>query len=255
MKKTFLILFASLISLPVSGQEKYFYDLRGMEDSSGTTHLFYRIFDSNPTNSNLGEPTYTNASETNHIYHLNSKTGEIEFYLAEYMESLPYDGFEYHTIGTFINPKNNPDSIVAIRGLFGDLYGDYYIGSEFGHEISLGYQNPLGLFYDRDLEAYLITTPVTDFMVKSDSRVDKLGKTFIYDPKDPLWNNIHSYRDVPDSLLLDFTLLKVGTGGLYVGAKDSSYYLTINYGDSVVNYFGNDFYLDETTIIGHNNGL
>ncbi len=45
MKTLFLSLFLLVIGLSqLQAQEKYFHELRGMEDSTGTTHLFYRLY-------------------------------------------------------------------------------------------------------------------------------------------------------------------------------------------------------------------
>lgn len=69
----------------VSAQEKYFHELRGFEDLAGTTHLFYRVLDS--------ESRFV---YTNHVYHLNTdnSTDSLLFdeqYFENPRDTLPYD--------------------------------------------------------------------------------------------------------------------------------------------------------------------
>lgn len=86
MSKLFQILgFLVLFATSALAQEKNFHDLRGMEDSTGTTHLFYRVMDS--------ESRFV---YTNHIYHFNTedKTERLLFeeqYFENPRDTLPFD--------------------------------------------------------------------------------------------------------------------------------------------------------------------
>jgi hypothetical protein len=95
MSKLFQILgFLVLVSTSLLAQEKYFHDLRGMEDSTGTTHLFYRIFEE--TNGCRGN------NFTNNINRFNTSTEHEELFIRNGSSSSYYiDGCEsqsYHSI-------------------------------------------------------------------------------------------------------------------------------------------------------------
>jgi hypothetical protein len=56
---------------------KKIHDLKGITDSSGTVHLFYRIFE-------LGEPSDNHPrTDQNHIYHLNTQSEVESFFLRD----------------------------------------------------------------------------------------------------------------------------------------------------------------------------
>jgi len=101
MKKLLILLF--LIPISLSAQEKYFHELKGLEDSTGTTHLFYRVMDSE-----------SRFIFTNHIYHLNinSSIDSIFFYDETLEEGdpdflgifYPYQGIlEYSFLENSVN--------------------------------------------------------------------------------------------------------------------------------------------------------
>ena len=72
--KYILFFFIVLLFAQVSnGQEKYFYDLQGLEDSTGTTHLFYRMSD----------PDYNqnHSVSSNHVYHFDKNSNSDSLFL------------------------------------------------------------------------------------------------------------------------------------------------------------------------------
>src|SRR5690554_3394768 len=71
MKKLLLLPLLVLIPLLANAQEKYFHDLKGMEDSEGVTHLFYRIYDFS-----IPDPYYSYGDYQNHVYHFNTLTAK-----------------------------------------------------------------------------------------------------------------------------------------------------------------------------------
>ncbi len=252
MKKLALLFF--LIPISLSAQEKYFHELKGIEDSTETTHLFYRIFENKETTCSTTEQTSQITQQFNDIYHYDSKNGESELYLTDYERILPFCEYEFNTVGTYLHPTNDPDSVIVIRGTFGGLYGGYTLGKEFGHSIYLGYSNPLGFFYDPILESFVVTTPVEEVVVKEAQPSEYLRKSFYYDPKNPIWDSITSYSEIPDSLFIDFSVLGVSDyPGTYYGAKDSNFVFAGDHGKTLIDWFGNEFYLDESTIIGSEN--
>ena len=95
MKKLFSLLGLLLLTLSSAAQEKYFHDLKGIEDSTGTTHLFYRIFEAG-----YSDETGDFHDYTDHIYHfdthaildsvfLTSKR-EYSYFYGAYNLSGPY---------------------------------------------------------------------------------------------------------------------------------------------------------------------
>lgn len=69
-----LISFIAGLSSTTIAQEKYFNELRGFEDSTGTTHLFYRMFDEYTYDLVCSDVLITFYTTENHIYHLNTET-------------------------------------------------------------------------------------------------------------------------------------------------------------------------------------
>ncbi len=69
MKRFLLLPLLVLIPLLSNAQEKYFHDLKGMEDSEGNTQLFYRVYDKFYTE--VGRDHF---NVYNHVYHLNTLT-------------------------------------------------------------------------------------------------------------------------------------------------------------------------------------
>ncbi|MEX2603326.1 MAG: hypothetical protein WD361_03945, partial [Gracilimonas sp.] len=108
MKKSFLILLACLINLPVSGQEKYFHDLRGMEDSNGVTHLFYRMHHRYIDEYPCGDNSIEYVRYDNNIFHFNTSANQdsvlFEQYATEYC-----GGYNYFGIFDFTFKDQNPD--------------------------------------------------------------------------------------------------------------------------------------------------
>lgn len=68
-KLLYLTFFFFLLSVSSSAQGQYFHELRGIEDSTGTTHLFYRLFN---LNSAPVDPETCCFDWTNHVNHFNT---------------------------------------------------------------------------------------------------------------------------------------------------------------------------------------
>ncbi len=77
MKKSLLLSLLILLPLFSNAQEKYFHDLKGMEDSEGITQLFYRIYDGFFSKYETSYIDYYN-----HVYHLNTFTVKDSLYLS-----------------------------------------------------------------------------------------------------------------------------------------------------------------------------
>lgn len=74
MKTSFLLIVLLFLYLPVNGQvyEKYFHELKGIEDSTGTTHLFYRLFERIQSTCNENGNTYFIQSISHDVHHFNT---------------------------------------------------------------------------------------------------------------------------------------------------------------------------------------
>ncbi len=67
MKKLLLLPLLVLIPLLSNAQEKFFHDLKGMEDSEGITQLFYRVYDFT-----IPDSFFSYGDFQDHVYHYNT---------------------------------------------------------------------------------------------------------------------------------------------------------------------------------------
>ena len=84
-------MFINKVSLPLilniillsslSAQEKYFHELKGIEDSTGVTHLFYRMYEESTFQCSESNGGHILTSTKNHIHHLDifSKSDSVKF--------------------------------------------------------------------------------------------------------------------------------------------------------------------------------
>tara|TARA_Y100001935_G_scaffold238369_1_gene224802 strand:+ start:160025 stop:161473 length:1449 start_codon:yes stop_codon:yes gene_type:complete len=249
----FLLLF--LFSTIGFAQDRYFYDLNGFEDSTGTSQLFYRFYDQEVIDC-IDFDGNTSASDVtqNHIYHFDSDSTEDAIFLKDYYRSIPDCDFIHYQTGKFIFPTNNPDSVLTFSGQFGGLFGGWTVNLALSSGPYLGYINPMGLFSDPETKHVIITTPIYDLVVKSNKSTDIYKKSFIYDSKDSIWSTIETMYDIPDSLLLDFTITGIHTSnpGTYVGLRDSFFVVSNDFGKTFsdsVNIHFEDWMLNESTTI------
>jgi len=105
MKKLLLsvLLMVGLTSLATAQTPQKIHDLKSLTDSSGTVHLFYRIY---------AEYEGTEYNSDN-IYHYNSETGEKELFLEDYYDAR--SGFSYSVdISDYKFLDNDPQNYVFI---------------------------------------------------------------------------------------------------------------------------------------------
>ncbi|MEX2364053.1 MAG: T9SS type A sorting domain-containing protein [Balneolaceae bacterium] len=85
MKRTLLLIFLFTLTTSFSFaqeqiKEAYFHELKGMEDSSGVTHLFYRVYINKVNTFECDGRAQTFYSSTNHIYHhIPSRSDSLKF--------------------------------------------------------------------------------------------------------------------------------------------------------------------------------
>lgn len=105
MKKYLLIALITLFlsSLTIAQPPKKIHDLKSLTDSSGTVHLFYRIY-----------AEYSNTEySTNNIYHYNTQTGQDTLFMENYYDTrlgFPYS--VYTSDYKFLD--NDPQNYVFI---------------------------------------------------------------------------------------------------------------------------------------------
>jgi len=233
-----------------AAQEKYFHDLKGFEDSTGTTHLFYRIYENIPTTCSDFENSFNTSVETNDVYHFNTSTEHEVYYLKDREELRPFCDYVFYRTPKFIHPTLDPDSVITISGTFGGLWGGYSLRKGFtnkGDLINLGIANPLGLNFDPFSKTVVANSPVYELIIKAAGQDFNLRKSFQYSLNDSLWSEIGTYHDIPDSLLIDFIVAGVSPykEGYYVGFSDSSIILSTDYGETLVEFPDQEYLLSE----------
>ncbi len=230
MRKLFILLF--LFPLSLSAQEKYFYELRGMEDSSGTTHLFYRIFESTKSScSYIDVPSTPYTLIDNSIYQFNTESKEqkkrFDAGLGVTVDCTHWGS----NIEKYIFTSLHPDSVITIKSGGGGLSLYNYLEFSKQNTFDLGLGNPNGFSIDHTNRTIILTTPIYELIVKRRSWEEKLGKSFSFTLGDSLWDYSY-FRNIPDSLLIDFTVTGVNpfSEGIYVGIKDTSIVLSKDFG-------------------------
>ena len=139
MKKiSLLILFALHCSIGFA-QEKYFHELRGLEDSTGTTHLFYRMYEkSTGTYTCNGQDEYTSYSYHDDINHFNTSTLKDSVIFEDFFLDGGCTGWNYtKDVSNFEFYESDPNKwVTSGRDDCAGLYiNDYLDRSSF---ISVG---------------------------------------------------------------------------------------------------------------------
>jgi hypothetical protein len=113
MRSIFVLLFIILFSASLQAQEKYFHELRGFEDSTGTTHLFYRLFESSIEIINNRRPY------ENHLYHYNTVANTDSILLEEETidpgEDLYNDFYTFRGVRSYDFLKNDLSKLVYMN--------------------------------------------------------------------------------------------------------------------------------------------
>lgn len=112
MKKLFFIALFICISLPLSAQdnisEAYFHQLRGMQDSSGVTHLFYKMHHRYVDEYPCRDDYFEYVRYDNNIFHLNTSTSQ-DSVLFEQFATEYCGGYNYYDIFDFTFADQNPE--------------------------------------------------------------------------------------------------------------------------------------------------
>ncbi len=103
MKKLLLLPLLVLIPLLSNAQEKYFHDLKGMEDSEGVTQLFYRIYESNTYTCHNSESGYdfNIYPSSNDVNHFSTQTLTDSIKFRDYYQPWCINMYYFQATGTY----------------------------------------------------------------------------------------------------------------------------------------------------------
>lgn len=185
-KILYIACFASLFPFLVEAQTpKKIHDLKSLTDSTGTVHLFYRIY---------AEYEGTDYF-TDNIYHYNTETAEEELFLEHYYDRrFGYESQFYTNEYTFFD--NDPNKYIFIGNY------DFEAGYIFRHD-TLAYDQSFLLFPER----LFVTGNDTSLVYVSFAGYGTY-KSF---DGGVTWPDEKEIREdsVPDSLELDFPLISL----------------------------------------------
>ena len=174
-----------LTSLATAQTPQKIHDLKSLTDSSGTVHLFYRIY---------AEYEGTDYF-TDNIYHYNTETAEEELFLEHYYDRrFGYESQFYTNEYAFFG--NDPDKYIFIGNY------DFEAGYIFRHD-TLAYDQSFLLFPER----LFVTGDDTSVVYVSFAGYG-IYKSFDGGVTWPDEREIRN-ENVPDSLILDFPLVSV----------------------------------------------
>tara|TARA_R100001039_G_scaffold38341_1_gene39482 strand:+ start:95 stop:1531 length:1437 start_codon:yes stop_codon:yes gene_type:complete len=230
-------------SFPLIAQEtnpNFFHDLRGFEDSTGTTQLFYRLYE--PKNSTCsyqeGDQTYTTKINPykNHIYHLDTELNSDSVILRDYVQLSGFCQEIPYNIESFIFVDNKVTKPVAMYESVYGLSGSATLETYDENTFQIGIANPLGLNYQKNTNSLIVTSPSDEVVIKSlPDNEAILKKTYRFPlDQDSLWIEKGYYDNYPDSLLIDFSVLGIVDydDEIFIGFKDSSLVLSYDSGDT-----------------------
>ncbi len=219
MRLALLFIFTILLSFPAKGQvlEKYFHELRGMEDSTGTTHLFYRHYERKKFT--CPDNNYVVYPNKNNVFHYNSTTDTDSILFNDYFGPwCLYDEYDSESVEDygFINNDLNKWVITNSAGCNFGLKA--YTGSVFNFFLPcITKSNPnTSIFYTSDRLFFFSPNQESMFI----NPPDREGTiTLSSDPNEwPVISNADQYHDFVDSVLFYPILIGVNP------ALDSLYY-------------------------------
>ncbi|MEP1141510.1 MAG: T9SS type A sorting domain-containing protein [Balneola sp.] len=227
------LLFVSTSLVAQETNPNYFHYLSGFEDSTGTTQLFYRLYEPNNRECTY---TYDNESYTtsinpykNHIYHLDPTDLNIDSLLLKDFVGLSAFCSEIPSnIETYRFLNNDPSKHISVNRSVYDLIGFSNLEFYDNRKVGIGLANPLGINYDDSLNQLLVTSITFQLVIKATSETsnyDIEGKTYQLPlAQDSLWTTEYGLYEYPDSLLIDFSVLGINPFNKrqYVGFQEDS---------------------------------
>lgn len=237
MMKYILIPFLFLAGFsPVLGQsvvkEYYFHDLKGMEDSTGVTHLFYRILkDSEYLCDEGGYDRYLK-NERNDIYHFDTSVKSDSLLFRDHFQEWCIEGgmsegyristyaFLNNDINTWVRGETWPSEPSSALSSYDSFENDNYI--------SLGFDEPQRIFQTGNSDSILVGFP------------SHINKTVVIPSNSEKWPDpLDISSELPESLRFinqNVVAMSPYSDSVYfsVGYPFQSSYLykSINYGKS-----------------------
>lgn len=222
-------------------EEAYFHKLRGMVDSTGVTHLFYRQYTRSTREctyeDQMGEMvTYDLSIIQNDVYHYDTfaTSDSVKFRDGQSVWSDCYVRYTQTLAYTFFD--NDPE-----KSIVKELYDTGFISPNIrnwkGDSFSPNFAAPDNIEIDSVKQQLLIPTPLEFIVAKSTDLpdLDYLRSTIAVHPDGSNWDQINFYEKTPDSLFYDFTILGINpqsNNEYFVVRKDSLFY-SDNHGETL----------------------
>ncbi|WP_083909842.1 T9SS type A sorting domain-containing protein [Gracilimonas tropica] len=213
MMKYILISFLCLTGVSsVFGQSKikeaYFHELRGMEDSSGVTHLFYRMYKKTEGQCSENNGGQTLISWSNNIYHFDAEAKSDSIKFKDYYSPWCIDGmYNSEGINDYDFYENDPKKwVISSSFEYNHGVGDY-LGNSLNFEIPIAIKQSRQNSYQEyfPLNFYLSPNQDTLFM-------DSDGTTIPFPGDGQKWPEFKDYDGFiryADSLSFDFEMLGI----------------------------------------------
>ena len=196
MKKLLLFLGLSLAGYGIcygqdNIQEAYFHELRGMEDSTGTTHLFYRLYEERSFQCSEENGGQIITSNKDHISHFNTESLADSVKFRDYFAPWCIDGiYDAEGINDYDFYENDPEKwVISSSYEYVHGVGDY-LGNVLNFEIPIAIKRESAIS-NQDyfpLEFYLSPSQDSLFM-------DSYGTTIPFPGDGENWPEFINYDD------------------------------------------------------------
>jgi hypothetical protein len=242
MRKTVLLFFCILVSVPSLAQNDFVYDLKGMENTEGASQLFYRVF--REYFDGAGDPSQNEFS--NHVKHFDTAIVMDSLFLLSSKQFVVDDGM--HQLTTAYTPDLHAGNHFwatytddRYGNSFSTVYsgnGSYFDASGYAVESLVPIRTDSSSHLIVGLEDYtVLLTLENDSLPSQYYERNLLVKTSVNDTTSSECENYAGYFcHINDSLrVLQFTFMSLDTvnnNRLYLQRNDSLF-VTENIGDSL----------------------
>ncbi|MEX0721843.1 MAG: T9SS type A sorting domain-containing protein [Balneolaceae bacterium] len=232
MKKFLLLL--TLLVIPASFsfaqeqvREAYFHELRGMEDSAGVSHLFYRLYVAKVNQFHCDGEVQTFYSTTNHIYHLTSTPSDSLKFFSYSGESCTGNDSRFIVDYSFYE-NDSKKWVLTIS--FGDAVGvNDFLGHSIGFHIPIVVKQRQQNSNQEYFPQHFYLSPNGDSLY-----LDSYGTTIPFSGKGeewPVFDTYDEFLDYADSTSFDWEILGIhpDIDSLYFARSPSHLYRSENY--------------------------
>ncbi len=222
--------------------EHFFHELKGLEDSSGVTHLFYREYEKSS-----GQCSEENGGQTiqdmkNNVFHFNVQAGTDSLKLTDYYYDWCVDGmFSSEHIVSYAIYKNDPEKWVIIGQFEYSRSVSDHLGNELNFQIPIIVkaidQNAPHSYRPEEI----LLSPNNDSLYV----IMSSGSSLAFSGDGSTWPEFESYEDF--QAYADSTALSLEILGIHP-AIDSLYFgLNQNGGLYRSEHYSQDFVVSDTT--------